>query len=164
MAYAATGELKKAQTEYAPVQILAQSKEMHDLQLLGFTTGAINLTLAGHLLAGDIAGAQGDIKQQIAELEAAVKVQDDLPYIEPPAWYFPTRDMLGAALLKAGRAADAEAVYRTDLKQYPNSGWALFGLMKSLEAQNKPDEAATVKQEFETAWQYADVTLTTSRF
>lgn len=164
MAYAATGDLKKAQTEYAPVQILAQSKEMHDLQLLGFTTGAINLTLAGHLLAGDIAGAQGDTKQQIAELEAAVKVQDDLPYIEPPAWYFPTRDMLGAALLKAGRAADAEAVYRTDLKQYPNSGWALFGLMKSLEAQNKPGEAATVKQEFETAWQYADVTLTTSRF
>jgi len=164
MAYVATGDLAKAQTAYTAVMELAQADDMKGLQILGFTTGAINLTLAGHLLAGDLAGAQGKTDKQITELEAAVKVEDDLPYIEPPAWYFPTRDMLGAALLKAKRAADAEAVYHADLKQYPNSGWALFGLMKSLEAQNKTTEAAAVKKEFEAAWQYADVTLTASRF
>lgn len=164
MAYAAQGDVEKAQAEYAAVLALAQSDDMKNLPLLGFTTGAINLTLAGHLLAGDIAGAQGDTAKQIAELEAAVKLQDELPYIEPPAWYFPTRDMLGAALLKAGRAADAEAVYRADLQEYRNNGWALFGLMQSLAAQNKSAEAAEVKKQFAAAWQYADVTLTASRF
>jgi len=164
MAYVATGDVEKAQAEYDAVMELAHADDMKKLVILGFTTGATNLTLAGHLLAGDIAGAQGETDKQIAELEAAVQVQDDLPYIEPPAWYFPTRDMLGAALLKADRAADAEAVYRADLKEYRQSGWALFGLMKSLEAQNKTTEAADVQKEFEEAWQYADVTLTASRF
>jgi len=164
MAYTALGDLEKAQADYTAVMELAQADDMKALNLLGFSTGAINLTLAGHLLAADLAGAQGETDQQIVELEAAVKVQDALPYIEPPAWYFPTRDMLGAALLKADRAADAEAVYRADLKEYRNNGWALFGLMQSLEAQNKTAEAAAVKKEFAAAWQYADVTLTASRF
>ena len=161
---AAKGDLEKSQAEYAAVTELAQTDEMKNLALLGFSTGAINLTLAGHILASDMAGVQGDTAKQIAELEAAVKIQDDLPYIEPPAWYFPTRDMLGAALLKAGQPVDAEAVYRADLKEYRNNGWALFGLIKSLEAQNKTTEAATVQKEFDVAWQYADVTLTASRF
>ena len=164
LAYVATGALEQAQAEYDAVTELAQADDMKNLQILGFTTGATNLTLAGHILAADLAGAQGETEQQIAELEAAVKLQDGLPYIEPPAWYFPVRHLLGAALLDAGRADEAEAVYRTDLQQYRQNGWALFGLMQSLEAQNKTSEAAEVKKAFETAWQYADVTLTASRF
>ena len=164
MAYANTGDLEKAQADYAAVMELAQADDMKALNLLGFSTGAINLTLASHILAADLAGAQGETDKQIAELEAAVKVQDALPYIEPPAWYFPTRHLLGAALLDADRAADAEAVYRADLQEYRQNGWALFGLMKSLEAQNKTAEAAEVQKEFETAWQNADVKLTATRF
>lgn len=164
MAYTANGDLEKAQAEYDTLMELAQSDDMKALYLIGFSTGAINLTLASHILAADLAGAQGKIDRQIVELEAAVQLQDDLPYIEPPAWYFPTRQYLGAALLAGGRTADAEAVYREDLKQYPNNGWSLFGLMKSLEAQNRSADAAAVQKEFEAAWQYADVTLTTTRF
>ncbi|MBI1882428.1 MAG: tetratricopeptide repeat protein [Chloroflexi bacterium] len=84
--------------------------------------------------------------------------------MEPPSWHYPVRHNLGAALLKAGRATEAEAVYREDLRQYPNNGWSLFGLAESLKAQGKTAEAAKVQQQFETAWQYADITLTTSRF
>lgn len=164
MAYKATGDLEKAQAEYNAVMELAQADDLKNLVILGFTTGATNLTLAGHILAADLAGVQGETEQQLAELEAAVKLQDDLPYVEPPAWYFPTRQYLGAALLDAGRAADAEAVYQADLKEYPNNGWSLFGLMKSLEAQNKTADADAVQKEFEAAWQHADVTLTASRF
>ena len=164
MAYKATGDLEKAQAEYNAVMELAQVDDLKNLVILGFTTGATNLTLAGHILAADLAGAQGETEQQLAELEAAVKLQDELPYVEPPAWYFPTRQYLGAALLDAGRAADAEAIYRADLKEYPHNGWSLFGLMKSLEAQNKTGDAAAVQKEFEAAWQHADVTLTTTRF
>ena len=74
------------------------------------------------------------------------------------------RQNLGAALLAAGRAAEAEAVYREDLRQYPNNGWSLFGLTQSLRAQGKAEEAAEVQRRFEQAWQHADISLTSSRF
>ncbi|MEZ4864350.1 MAG: hypothetical protein R3C14_23760 [Caldilineaceae bacterium] len=164
MALVATGKANEAQTEYDALMKLADLDEMKNMVILGFTTGANNLQMAGHILAADLAGAQGDSDKQSVELERAVEAEDALPYVEPPAWYIPTRDLLGAALLKAGRAADAEAVYRQDLQQYRNSGWALFGLMQSLAAQNKTAEAAEVEQQFKAAWQDADVPLTASRF
>jgi tetratricopeptide (TPR) repeat protein len=164
MAHAGMGDLEQAQAEYEAVLALAQSEAMQALALPSFSTGANNLTMAGHILAAELAGAAGETDQQIAELEAAVQIQDDMAYIEPPAWYFPVRHLLGAALLAADRPADAEAVFRTDLEQYPQNGWSLFGLMQSLEAQGNTAEAADVQQAFEQAWQNADVTLTTSRF
>lgn len=69
----------------------------------------------------------------------AVAVQDALAYGEPPDWYHPARESLGATLLGAGRAGDAEAVFRADLERNPRSGWSLFGLWKSLEAQKTVD-------------------------
>ncbi|MCE7989811.1 MAG: hypothetical protein DYG89_52360, partial [Caldilinea sp. CFX5] len=164
MAYAGTGDWEKAQAEYDAVMELAQSDAMKEFGLPSFSTGATNLELAGHILAAELAGAQGETDQQIAELEAAVAIQDNMAYIEPPAWYYPVRHLLGAALLAADRAAEAEAVYRKDLEQYPNNGWSLFGLMQSLEAQGKSADAEVAKKDFETVWQNADVTLTASRF
>lgn len=72
-------------------------------------------------LATELAGAQRESDQQIRELEAAVPIQDAMAYIEPPGWYFPARHLLGAALLAADRAAEAEAVYRADLQQHPKA-------------------------------------------
>ena len=83
--------------------------------------------------------------------------------MEPPFWYYPTRQSLGAALLKADRLAEAEAVYRADLEGYPRNGWSMFGLFQSLEAQQKLAEAGEVKARFEEVWQFADVELTGSR-
>jgi hypothetical protein len=74
------------------------------------------------------------------------------------------RHSLGAVLLHAKRAAEAERVYRLDLTQHPHNGWALFGLKQSLEAQQKTKEAASVEAEFRKAWGRADITLTASRF
>ena len=84
-----------------------------------------------------------DPQAAIAHFERAVAGQDALPYTEPPFWYYPTRQSLGLALLRAGRAADAEAVYRKDLQAYPHNGWSTFGLIQSLEAQGKIDDAAS---------------------
>jgi tetratricopeptide (TPR) repeat protein len=164
MAYAGTGDLAQAQAEYDAVMALAQSEAMQAFGLPSFSTGATNLELAGHILAAELAAGQGDPDTQISELEAAVAIQDEMAYIEPPAWYYPVRHLLGAALLDAGRAAEAEAVYREDLQQYPKNGWSLFGLTKSLEAQGKTAEAAAAQQEFAAAWANADVELTSSRF
>jgi tetratricopeptide (TPR) repeat protein len=120
--------------------------------------------VAGHHLAGELAAARGDRAAAVRELEAAAAAQDRLNYTEPPAFYFPTRQALGAQLLEAGRPADAEAVYRKDLAQYPKNGWSLFGLSQALRAQKKPAETRWAEQGFANAWARADVKLTASRF
>jgi tetratricopeptide (TPR) repeat protein len=120
--------------------------------------------VAEHHLAGEIAAARRDPASAVTELEAAVAAQDALNYTEPPAFYFPTRQALGAVLLDAGRAKEAEAVYRRDLEQYPKNGWSLFGLSRALAAQRKTSEARWASQGFERAWQRADVKLAASRF
>jgi predicted Zn-dependent protease len=90
--------------------------------------------------------------------------QDTHWFTEPPPWYFPVRQSLGAVLLQAGRPADAEKVYREDLARNPGNGWSLFGLTQSLRAQGKTAEAAQTETSFRRAWAQADVTLTASRF
>jgi predicted Zn-dependent protease len=97
-------------------------------------------------------------------LATAVRQQDELQYEEPPPWYYPVRQSLGAVLLKAGRAEEAETVYREDLKRNPENGWSLYGLTQSLKAQKKKAEAAEAEQRFRKAWAQADMQLTASRF
>jgi tetratricopeptide (TPR) repeat protein len=159
-----TGDAEGATQELAMLQEIAAMPEMESLTLFTFATAATDLQIAAHILAGELADASGDTDAAIAELQAAVELQDAMAYIEPPAWYFPVRQTLGAILLEAGRAEEAEAVYRTDLVQYARNGWSLFGLAQALTAQGKNNEAAEVQAQFEEAWQAADVPLTTSRF
>ena len=91
-------------------------------------------------------------------------MQDRLPYTEPPAWFYPVRHSLGAALLEAGKPAEAEAVYREDLDRNPGNGWALFGLAEAMRAQGKTEAAKAIDADFREAWKHADVKLTSSRF
>ena len=89
----------------------------------------------------------------------AVELQDSLDYDEPPPWYYPIRESLGAALLLAGDASAAEAVFRDGLQRSPNNGRMLFGLLESLKAQQKNDAAAWVEREFRVSWKGADLKL-----
>ena len=89
----------------------------------------------------------------------AVQLQDALAYGEPPGWYYPVRESLGARLLLAGDAPAAESVFREGLRRSPNNGRMLFGLLESLKAENKTEAAAWVQREFEAAWKGADVQL-----
>jgi tetratricopeptide (TPR) repeat protein len=98
-------------------------------------------------------------RASIPDWERAVALEDALIYDEPPPWFFPVRESLGGALLRAGMAAQAETVFREGLRRRPRNGRMLFGLMKSLEAQQKTDAAAMVQKEFETAWKSADTIL-----
>jgi tetratricopeptide (TPR) repeat protein len=93
-----------------------------------------------------------------------MSLEDGLYYIEPPIWHLPVRHAAGAVLLDAGSADEAEALYRQDLKRFPDNGWSLFGLQQALEAQGKTAEAAEVKNRFAEIWSEADLTLTASRF
>jgi tetratricopeptide (TPR) repeat protein len=109
-----------------------------------------------------IALAEGKRDAAFAHLREAVAKEDILAYNEPSDEFFPVRHLLGAALLDAKRPAEAEAVYREDLKRNPNNGWALHGLAKALEAQGKKAEAQ--RAQFKEAWRHADTELTASAF
>jgi tetratricopeptide (TPR) repeat protein len=115
------------------------------------------LAMAGEILAARVAGSPA---LAVPHWERAVAMQDALVYDEPPAWYYPVRESLGAALLRAGRAGDAEAAFRDGIARVPRNGRMLFGLMESLRAQGKNDAAELVRSEFDAAWQKADVKLT----
>jgi len=97
--------------------------------------------------------------QAIPRWRHAVEIQDALVYDEPPAWYYPVRESLGAALLLSGDAPAAEAVFREGLRKTPNNGRILFGLLESLKTQNKSESVAWVRAEFERAWKGADLEL-----
>lgn len=111
-----------------------------------------------------LAAAGGRRDEAIALLTQAVSQEDKLAYNEPNDIIFPTRPMLGNALMAAGKAAEAEAVFRDDLKRHPNNGWAYLGLSQALAAQNKGAEAAEARAQFEKAWGKADVKLATAAF
>ena len=100
------------------------------------------LAMASEILAARVADSPA---LAVPHWERAVALQDALVYDEPPAWYYPVRESLGAALLRAGRAADAEAVFREGIARIPRNGRMLFGLMESLRAQGKNDAAELVQ-------------------
>ncbi len=122
------------------------------------------ISIAVHALMGEIATRAGDPDSGIGHFREAVKIEDAGLYFEPPKWYYPVRQSLGAALLKAGRHAEAEAVYREDLERFPENGWSLHGLVAALKAQGKSADAAAAEQRLAKAWEGADIKLVASRF
>jgi tetratricopeptide (TPR) repeat protein len=164
MAYLRLGQHEEASEEYSRRAEMARSEAMGELVFWSFSSAATMLEIAAHILGGELAGARGQTDLMLVHLEEAVRIQDSLNYIEPPAWYYPVRHNLGAALLAAERPAEAEAVYQEDLRRYPHNGWSLFGLVQSFKAQGKAQAAAEAQRRFDAAWKHADVTLTASRF
>jgi tetratricopeptide (TPR) repeat protein len=162
VALAAKKRADMAKTELAELEKIAAAATADDSAGLN-ATGDV---LAVAVLVGKarIADAQQRGDETIALLTEAAAKEDQLAYDEPSDWFFPVRHMLGAALLEAGKAQEAEAVYREDLRRHPDNGWALFGLSQSLSAQHKDAEAHAVRQRFDKAWQSADITLTASAF
>ena len=158
--------VRMQQPEQAQEEILAMAPLM-DNESIWFLDGndypaSQVLAIANALAQGELALAQGQMDQAVASFSSAVSAQDELPYTEPPFWYYPSRQSLGHALLLAEDFVAAEKVYRKDLSQYPRNGWSLFGLALSLEGQGRQDEADKVRTRFANIWERSDVTLTSS--
>ncbi|HHY86267.1 MAG TPA: hypothetical protein GYA07_12170 [Verrucomicrobia bacterium] len=158
LACAAKGNAEAAAREHDALKRLVERGETVKLDDPAFPTTGV-LAVANHWLAGKVAEAKGDTAAAIDHLRKAVEAEDALPYMEPPYWPVPVRPALGAVLLKAGKASEAEEVFRKDLQEWPRNGWGLLGLEQSLRAQGKADSAEIVRREFEAAWKRADVKL-----
>ena len=162
-AFVGQGNLDKAEEELKALRAACVDPSVKEM-LAAANPAPTILELSIQGLEGELLSARGRHDEAAKAFEAAVRLQDTLRYIEPPDWGQSMRLYLGAALLKAGRAKQAELVYREDLKDFRNNGWALFGLTESLRAQGKTAEARKAEQNFQRAWKNADVTLKSSVF
>jgi tetratricopeptide (TPR) repeat protein len=155
--------LRKKQEDFARLYLARVQKtaETAKAEFRGHTAKNLLGILAG-ILEGEIARAGGDLRAAIAAFERAVVADDALEYDEPEPLPFPARHWLGAALLEAKRASDAERIYREDLQDHPHNGWSLFGLQQALKAQGKTSPA--VDKDLDASWSRADIWLRASRF
>jgi tetratricopeptide (TPR) repeat protein len=160
VAQAALGSPEAALTELAAIEQL--EPEVDEIFMGNVYPARDLLGIAKALLAGEMAYRTGDAASAVSAFEEAVALQDALPYTEPPFWYYPTRQSLGAALLASDRVAEAQAVFERDLEQHPMNGWSMFGLAEALRRQGDDAGAEKVAARFETVWQFADVELTSS--
>lgn len=159
VALARTGKAAAARTELAALRRAAADPGLGALHLKGIDSLADFLAIAVKELEGEIALAEKRYAAAAEALREAVALEDRLEDSEPPPWAAPARQRLGAALLAAGWARDAEQVFRDDLARYPENGWALAGLADSLARQGRAVEAAAVRERLRAAWRYADPAL-----
>ncbi|MBD2683635.1 hypothetical protein H6H03_40120, partial [Nostoc paludosum FACHB-159] len=157
LAYAAQNQPEDAVLESRA--LLAARKTVPAESTIGFTPASRILDIAQKFLDAKIAKSRNDYQSAIAILQQAVVAEDNLDYVEPPDWYFPTREALGGVLLAKGDYAAAETVFRADLTKYPGNGRSLFGLQASLQAQGKNKAAKLAQTEFAQAWQNSDTQL-----
>ena len=157
-ALAARGDAGAAQAELERVRAAAADPALADARL-EFNPSAKVLELAAAVLAGHVAEARGDRASGVAHLEEAARMVDALVYGEPPEWTVPVRQELGEMLMRAGRAADAEAAFRADLRRFPENGWSLHGLAQARRAQGDAAGADEAMARFRRAWPDADVRL-----
>ncbi len=157
----AKGNMDLAVKELKKLKAIAEAPNA-DQYRVGATPASAVLKLAAYGLEGEVLMAEGNLTEAIKAFTAGVAIEDENNYTEPPDWAQPMRHYLGSALLKAGELEEAEVVYRRDLKWNQNNGWSLFGLYKALTAQNKKDEARQVYNQWQEAWNEADIILTAS--
>ena len=160
VAYASMENKESALNELAAIERL--EPEVDEIFMGNVYPAKSLIGIAKSLLRGEISFRSSAMAAAVTSFEEAVAMQDALPYTEPPFWYYPTRQSLGAALLADGRAAEAQLVFEADLEQYPMNGWSLYGLTEALTAQGRTAPAEAARQRFETVWQFSDVTLSSS--
>jgi tetratricopeptide (TPR) repeat protein len=157
-AYAAKGDLSNARNEQQAF-LTGAAAVPPDTPVGTLNTAGQLFAVVRPLVDGRIAAAAGDLAAAVDFYKTAVQAQDTLAYDEPPTWYYPVRETLGAALLASGRAVEAEQVFRDDLKENRGNGRSLFGVWQALAAQNRKTAAARARAEFERVWAVADVKL-----
>ena len=158
MAHAGKGNVREAAAEQRRFERQRGRVPEESMYLLN-NKAADLLALAAATLDAEIATASGDATGSLAAWQRALTAEAALQYDEPPAWFYPVRQSLGAALLEAGQTAEAEAVFREALAKHPRDGRLLFGLWQTLLAQQRASEARLVENQYDEAWAEATTNL-----
>lgn len=156
-AFAALGRLEEA--DRAQAEFREAVGRVTEEMIVGNNPARLVLSIAEHQLAGEILNRRGEVEGAVRELREAARLEDSLRYNESPDWLLPVRHALGAVLVRAKRWSEAEAVYREDLVRNPENGWSLWGLARSLRAQERTADADAAQARYRRAWKRADVSL-----
>ncbi|HXR58895.1 MAG TPA: tetratricopeptide repeat protein, partial [Burkholderiales bacterium] len=145
------GDAGGAAAELAEIEKITATTDFAPFE--GWKIPAKDVTLiAAHVLRARMAQAKGDLDGALKELEPAAALQDKLPYMEPPYWYYPVRQTIGAVLALKGEHERAREAFGESLVRTPNNGWALYGLAQSYARQGKQREAKEVERRLGRAW------------
>ena len=147
--FARKGMVEDSRGEIDALAVMERSADFTPFAAWGIPAQAIVRT-ARYVATGRLADTQGDLPVALAAYRQAV--QDGLPYMEPPYWYYPVRQSPGVALLRAGQLDDAEDVFRASLARTPSNGWALRGLMEVYRQRGDAVSLPLAPQRFETTW------------
>ena len=157
VAYAAKNQIKDAEKEQKIFRE-ASAKVPKDAKM-AINSAHTVLSIADHVLAGEIALRQDKIDDAVRELTEGVKLEDSLLYMEPPEWVTPVRHTLGAVLVSAKRYDEALRVYKDDLAIWPENAWSLFGAAECLRAKGNISDADRFDSRFREAWARADIKI-----
>src|SRR2546425_12191116 len=153
MALAGSGKAGEAEAEYKIVADAEKNTPEDVVFAMPVNNKAKDIMkIAKNVLGAKIAMAKKDNAGAIAMLRDAVTMQDTLKYGEPPDWFFPVRESLGAALLTEGDLAGAEKVFREDLERNPRNPRSLFGLHQVLMQQKRDYDAGFIQKQFDASW------------
>ncbi len=153
LALAGTGKVQEAEAEYKIVSDAEAATAPDVIFQMPINNKAKDIMkIAEDVLGAKIALARKDASGSVAMLRDAVAIQDRLNYGEPPDWFYPVRENLGAALLMTGDAAGSEKVFRDDLDRNPRNPRSLWGLRQALLQQKRDYDAGFVQKQFEASW------------
>jgi len=150
-AFIRQGDYDNAQAEADNVARLLEEGDFSDM-LAGNVPATDILTIAEHSLRARLAQEKGDIASAIALWTQAADVQDKLVYTEPPYWYYPIRQSLGAAHLMNGDPVAAIEAFQAALVKSPNNGWTIYGLAEAYEQAEQSEMADALRTHMATSW------------
>jgi tetratricopeptide (TPR) repeat protein len=156
VAFARLGNGDAARAEAMAIRDLGRTPEIAALGEAS-VPGPDVLAIAERVVEGRIAQAAGDHARAASLFSEAAATQDKLPYMEPPFWYYPVHQSLGASLLAQGKAEEAEAAFRAALQRVPNNGWAAAGLLRAVRARGDLKAVDAAKTLMQRNWFGEDV-------
>jgi len=150
IAFIAQGDVAAAKAEANAIAAL-EGGDFTLLKSAGIPAQDV-LALARTVLEGRVAQRQGNKAEAVERFERAASLQDGLPYMEPPYWYYPVRQSLAVALMQAGQLDQAEEQFQRALKRAPANGWSRFGLAQLYRARGNADQATKLEAELAKVW------------
>jgi tetratricopeptide (TPR) repeat protein len=151
VAFAAKKDTAGARTEADAIHRIAQETDWSTMDAWGIPALPV-LEVAQNVVLARATAAEGDDKAAIPLWRKAAETQDTIPYMEPPYWYYPVRQSLGAALLKTGQPEEAQKEFNSALEHARSSAWALYGLEQAAKAKGDATAESKAAGEFAKAW------------